>query len=315
MRDEGLLSCDEPFERLLCQGMVLAETYFRKNADGSTTWFNPTDVTVEKDDKGKPLSAALTATGETVEIGGVTKMSKSKNNGVDPQTAVDKYGADTVRLFTMFAAPPTQTLEWNDANVEGSSRFLRRLWKIAYGHIEAGQPAVLNVNGLNQQQQDLRRKTHETIVKVSGDYEQRQQFNTAIAAVMELLNDVSRLADRSTPETLAVEREAIETAVLLLSPVAPHIGHTLWEALGHSSNIIDEAWPVADEAALVKASITIVVQVNGKVRSKLDVPNGISKDDMEALALADDHVTKFTDGKTVRKVIVIPNKLVNIVAN
>ncbi len=315
MRDEGLVSCDEPFERLLCQGMVLAETYYRKNSDGSTEWFNPNDVTLEKDDKGKPISATLTATGETVEIGGTTKMSKSKNNGVDPQTAVSAYGADTVRLFTMFAAPPTQTLEWSDSGVEGASRFLRRLWKTVHGHIHAGTPSELDTNNLSKEQQDLRRKTHETIAKVSDDYSVRQQFNTAIAAVMELMNEVSRLADRSTPENLAVEREAIEAAVLLLAPVAPHIAHSLWSALGHDNNIIDTSWPMVDQAALVKASITVVIQVNGKVRSKLEVPNGIEKAEMEALALADENVKKFTDGNTVRKVIVIPNKLVNIVAN
>ncbi len=315
MRDEGLVDCDEPFKSLLCQGMVLAETYFRKNDDGSTTWFNPADITLEKDDKGKPISATLASTGERVEIGGTTKMSKSKNNGVDPQTAVNLYGADTVRLFTMFAAPPTQTLEWSDSGVEGASRFLRRLWKTVYSHIQAGTPAPLTTNGLAQQQQDLRRKTHETIAKVSDDYGVRQQFNTAIAAVMELMNEVNRCADRSTPENLAVEREAIEAAIILLAPVAPHIGHTLWEALGHDSNIIDQAWPTVDEAALVKASITIVIQVNGKVRTKLDVANGISNEDLEAMALANDNVKKFTDGNTVRKVIVVPGKLVNIVAN
>jgi leucyl-tRNA synthetase len=315
MRDEGLVDCDEPFERLLCQGMVLAETYYRKNADGSTTWFNPNDVTLEKDDKGKPIAATLTATGEPVDIGGTTKMSKSKNNGVDPQTAVDLYGADTVRLFTMFAAPPTQTLEWSDSGVEGASRFLRRLWKTAHGHIQAGTPGALNTHELAKVQQDLRRKTHETIAKVSDDYGIRQQFNTAIAAVMELMNEVNRCADRSTPETLAVEREAIEAAVILLAPVAPHICHSLWLALGHSSNVIDQAWPSVDKAALVKASVVVVIQVNGKVRSKLDVPNGISKEEMEALALDDVNVKKFTEGTTIRKVIVIPNKLVNIVAN
>lgn len=315
MRDEGLVDCDEPFKSLLCQGMVLAETYFRKNDDGSTTWFNPADITLEKDEKGKPTATTLTETGESVEIGGTTKMSKSKNNGVDPQTAVNLYGADTVRLFTMFAAPPTQTLEWSDSGVEGASRFLRRLWKTAHNHIQAGTPSALVTEGLAQQQQDLRRKTHETIAKVSDDYGVRQQFNTAIAAVMELMNEVNRCADRSTPENLAVEREAIETAIILLAPVAPHIGHALWAALGHDSNIIDQAWPSVDEAALVKSSITIVIQVNGKVRAKLDVPNGISNAELEAIALDDDNIKKFTDGNTVRKVIVVPGKLVNIVAN
>ena len=315
MRDEGLVSCDEPFERLLCQGMVLADTFYRSNPDGSTTWFNPADITLEKDDKGKPIAAKLTESGETVEIGGTTKMSKSKNNGVDPQTAVDTYGADTVRLYTMFAAPPTQTLEWSDAGVEGGSRFLRRLWKALNTHIAAGEPGTFNSNALPEPQRDLRRKTHETIAKVSDDYATRQQFNTAIAAVMELMNEVNRLADRSSPETLAVEREALETAILLLAPVTPHICHSLWLALGHSSNVIDHPWPQVDQAALVKSSITVVVQVNGKVRAKLDAPSDAPKDVLETMALEDANVLKFIEDKTVRKVIVVPNKLVNIVAN
>jgi leucyl-tRNA synthetase len=315
MRDEGLVSCDEPFERLLCQGMVLADTFYRTNEDGSKDWFNPADVSLDKDEKGKPIAAKVTATGEAVEIGGTTKMSKSKNNGVDPQTAVDTYGADTVRLFTMFAAPPTQTLEWSDAGVEGGSRFLRRLWKAVHTHIQAGEPGTFSAESLPQQQKDLRRKTHETIEKVSGDYAVRQQLNTAIAAVMELMNEVNKLADRSSPETLAVEREAIEAAILLLAPVTPHISHSLWGALGHTSNVIDESWPQVDKAAMVKDSITLVVQVNGKVRDKLDAPADAPKESLEEMALNSENVQKFTEGKTVRKVIVVPNKLVNIVAN
>ena len=315
MRDEGLVSCDEPFERLLCQGMVLADTFYRSNDDGSKDWFNPAEILLEKDEKGKPVSAKVAASGEVVEIGGTTKMSKSKNNGVDPKTAVDTYGADTVRLFTMFAAPPTQTLEWSDAGVEGGSRFLRRLWKAIYTHLQAGTPATFKLERLSQQQKNLRRKTHETIEKVSGDYAIRQQFNTAIAAVMELMNEVNKLADRSTPETLAVEREALETAILLLAPVTPHICHSLWGALGHSSHIIDEAWPQLDPAALVKDSITLVVQVNGKVRDKLEAPSDAAKESLETMALASENVQRFTDGKVVRKVIVVPNKLVNIVVN
>ena len=242
-------------------------------------------------------------------------MSKSKNNGVDPQTAVNTYGADTVRLFTMFAAPPTQTLEWSDAGVEGGSRFLRRLWKTVYTHIQAGTPGVLATDNLPQQQKDLRRKTHETIEKVSGDYEVRQQFNTAIAAVMELMNEVNRLADRSAPETLAVEREAIEAAILLLAPVTPHICHSLWIALGHTTNVIDQSWPNVDKAALEKASITLVVQVNGKVRAKMEAPNNADKEQLENMAIENENVQRFIEDKTIRKVIVVPNKLVNIVAN
>ncbi len=270
MRDEGLLDSDEPFERLLCQGMVLK--------DG-------------------------------------TKMSKSKGNTVDPQGLIDQYGADTVRLFTMFAAPPEQSLEWADSGVEGGYRFLRRLWDTAYGHLNAGTPGSLDVSKLDTNQTDLRRKTHQTIAKVSDDYGRRQTFNTAIAAVMELLNEIRKLADRSTPESLAVEREALEAAILLMAPVVPHMSHTLWNAFGHDGPVIDASWPTLDESALARSSIQVVVQVNGKVRAKLEAPVDMDKAEMEAMALADENVGRFLDGLSVRKVIVIPNKLVNIVAN
>ncbi len=270
MRDEGLLDSDEPFERLLCQGMVLK--------DG-------------------------------------TKMSKSKGNTVDPQGLIDQYGADTVRLFTMFAAPPEQSLEWADSGVEGAYRFIRRLWDTAYSHLNAGEPGTLDSAAISGSLQDLRRKTHETIAKVSDDFGRRQTFNTAIAAVMELLNETRKLSDRSTPLGLAVEREALEAAILVLAPIVPHVSHTLWNAFGHEGAVIDAAWPTLDESALARSSIQVVVQVNGKVRAKLDAPVDLDKAEMEALALADDNIQRFTADKTVRKVIVVPNKLVNIVAN
>ena len=314
MRDEGLVSGDEPFERLLCQGMVLAESFYKQNDDGSKTWYNPAEVDQERDEKGKVIRATHPEAGE-LQTGGTTKMSKSKNNGVDPQTAVDQYGADTVRLFTMFAAPPEQTLEWHDSGVEGASRFLRKLWKAAHQHLQAGQPGELSPSELSTQQKDLRRKTHETIAKVSDDYGRRQSFNTAIAATMELLNDVGKLADQSSPQGLAVEREALETAVLVLAPVAPHICHQLWLEFGHSTPVLDTAWPQVDETALVKDTQTIVVQVNGKVRAQLDIPSDAKKDTIEQIALAHENVQRFTEGQTIRKVIVVPDKLVNIVAN
>lgn len=270
MRDEGLVSCDEPFERLLCQGMVLK--------DG-------------------------------------TKMSKSKGNTVDPEELINQYGADTVRLFSMFAAPPEQSMEWSDSGVAGAYRFLQRLWKAVEGHINAGTPGKLNAANLPQAQKDLRRKTHETIAKVSDDYGRRQTFNTAIAATMELLNEVSKLADRANPQGLAVEREALETAILVLAPIVPHITQSLWQALGHKDIPLTASWPVLDESALVRSSIEIVVQVNGKVRSKLDAPIDAPQKTLEEMALAQDNVQRFLDGITVRKVIVVPNKLVNIVAN
>ncbi|MGD8175573.1 leucine--tRNA ligase [Marinimicrobium sp. ARAG 43.8] len=270
MRDEGLVSCDEPFERLLCQGMVLK--------DGA-------------------------------------KMSKSKGNTVDPGELISQYGADTVRLFSMFAAPPEQSMEWSDSGVEGAHRFLRRLWKTVHAHLQAGAPGELNADSLPDAQKDLRRKTHETIAKVGDDYGRRQTFNTAIAAVMELMNDVSKLADRATPAGLAVEREALEAAVLLLAPIVPHITQSLWTALGHDDIPLDAQWPQLDESALTRSTIEVVVQVNGKVRDKLQAPVDAPREDMEKLAQEQPNVQRFLEGVTVRKVIVVPNKLVNIVAN
>ncbi|WP_299776151.1 leucine--tRNA ligase [uncultured Pseudoteredinibacter sp.] len=309
MRDEGLVNSDEPFKRLLCQGMVLADSFYQQNDDGSKTWFNPAEVDLEKDDKGKVI-AAKSAEGQALIAGGMTKMSKSKNNGIDPQTAVDQYGADTVRLFTMFAAPPEQTLEWSDAGVEGASRFLRRLWKTVYSHLQAGEPGQISSSGLNDQQEALRHKVHSTIKKVSDDYGRRQTFNTAIAAVMEMMNEVGRQADRSTPENLAVEREALETAALLLAPVTPHISQHLWAALGNGEDVIDAQWPTADESALVQSNIMLVVQVNGKIRSKITVAADATEESIIETAKADSNVAKFLADKEIKMCKVIPNKLV-----
>ncbi len=314
MRDEGLVSGDEPFERLLCQGMVNAESFFIKS-EGKENWIEPENVVIERDDKGRFIAAKHKATGEAVEFGGVIKMSKSKANGVDPESVISQYGADTVRLFTMFAAPPEQSLEWSDSGVDGASRFLRRLWKAVEGHVNAGTPGTLDVASLPQAQKDLRRKTHETIQKVSDDYGRRQTFNTAIAATMELLNETSKLADRANPQGLAVEREALEAAILLLAPIVPHITQALWQALGNITIPLNESWPKLDESALVRSTVEVVVQVNGKLRGKLDVAVDAPKEQLEQLALEQENVQRFLDGLTIRKVIVIPNKLVNIVAN
>ncbi len=238
------------------------------------------------------------------------KMSKSKGNTVDPQEMIEEYGADTVRLFMMFAAPPEQSLEWNDSGVEGAFRFLKRLWRLVAEHVEAGLPGALNVDSLDDNAKALRRKTHETIQKVSDDFGRRHTFNTAIAAVMELINDVSKFDGDA-----AVKHEALEAAVLVLAPITPHASHALWQALGHDEAVLNAAWPDVDESALVKDSIELVVQVNGKVRAKLEVPANADKDTVENLAKAEPNVQKFTDGKTIRKVIVVPGKLVNIVAN
>jgi len=314
LRDVGLVDSSEPFKRLLTQGMVLAETYYRNEDNGGKTWFNPADVTVERDNKGQVVRALLKSDGEPVEIGGVTKMSKSKNNGIDPQSIIDEFGADTVRLFMMFAAPPEQSLEWSDSGVEGAHRFLKRLWRMVNEHAANGDVPALDAESLSADQKALRLKTHETIAKVSDDISRRLTFNTSIAAVMELLNEVGKLND-DAPQSRAVRQEALETAVLVLAPIVPHICHQLWQTLGHEEPVVEASWPEADKKAMVRSEITVVLQVNGKVRAKADVPADIAKDELEKLALENENVQRFTDDKTVRKVIVVPGKLVNVVAN
>lgn len=313
MRDQGLVDSDEPFKRLLCQGMVLADTYYREGENGGQEWISPTDVQVETDDKGRFVSATLKSDGEPVLSAGVSKMSKSKNNGIDPQIMIDKYGADTVRLFMMFAAPPEQSLEWSDSGVDGAHRFLKRLWKQAFDHLQAGGDIVaLDTSALTDDQQALRRKVHETIQKVSDDVERRQTFNTAIAAVMELSNAISKFVDVSE-QGRAVSQEALQTAVQLLAPIVPHITHELWTALGQEGDILTAPWPQVDESALVRTSIEMVVQVNGKVRAKINVAADADKDVILHTALAEENVQKHMADKSIRKQIVVPGKLVNIV--
>ncbi len=270
MRDEGLVSSDEPFIKLLCQGMVLK--------DG-------------------------------------VKMSKSKGNTIDPQELIDQYGADTVRLFTMFAAPPEQSLEWNDSAVDGAYRFLRKLWKGVRAHVLADDNGLSIPDDLNQAQQDLRYKTHATILKVSNDFDNRQTFNTAIAAIMELLNDVIKIPDDFSKGKLAVEREALEVIIMLLSPISPHICDHLWNMLGNKDLLINEKWPVPDQSILTKKVLKIVVQVNGKLRAQIEVPNESTKEFIEKMSREHENVKRFTDGLTIRKIILVPNKLVNIVAS
>ncbi|MDR5867028.1 leucine--tRNA ligase [Halomonas koreensis] len=312
MRDFGLVDSDEPFQRLLTQGMVIAETFYRPAENGGKDWFNPADVEVRRDDKGRPVSAVLTTDGAPVEMGGIEKMSKSKNNGVDPQAMIDRFGADTVRLFMMFAAPPEQSLEWSDSGVEGAHRFLKRLWRLVADHLAAGAPGDLDVAALSEPQRELRRKTHETIQKATDDIGRRTTFNTAIAAVMELANALGKFDDAS-PRGLAVAREAVEACVLLLAPITPHACHALWAELGHAEPAIDAAWPAVDESALARDAIEMVVQVNGKLRARLDVPADADKAAIEAQAMAAENVRRHVEGKTVRKIIVVPGKLVNIV--
>jgi len=241
-----------------------------------------------------------------------SKMSKSKGNTVDPQALIDEYGADTARLFMMFAAPPTQSLEWSDAGVEGAHRFLKRLWHRVYQHIGAGMVTALDTGILNKEQKALRHQVHSTIAKISDDMSRRHTFNTAIAAVMELVNALYKFDDGSE-QGRAVMQEALEACILLLSPIAPHITHTLWHSLGHENAVIDQAWPQADEAAMVKDEIQIIVQVNGRLRARIDVPTDATREQIEQIAIADANVLRFTEGKTIVKIIVVPGRLVNVV--
>ncbi len=313
MRDAGLAVSDEPFTRLLTQGMVCKETYFREADNGKKTYFNPAAVATVADEKGRVIEARANVDGQPVQIGPVEKMSKSKNNGIDPQTLIDKYGADTVRLYTMFAAPPEQSLEWSDSAVEGASRFLRGLWRLVHEHVAVGAAPTVAAVSLDEAQRTLRRRVHETIVKVTDDISRRYKFNTAIAAVMELVNALQKAA-AADDATRAVKQEGLETCVLLLAPIVPHTTEVMWEALGHApGSLLDAPWPVADSAALVRDELNIVVQVNGKKRAELAVPADLDAAGVEAAALADPQVARHLEGLTVRKVVVIPGRLVNIV--
>ncbi|WP_439887417.1 leucine--tRNA ligase [Pseudomonas sp. MBLB4123] len=314
MRDEGLLSSNEPFKNLLTQGMVVADTYYRLADNGGKDWFNPADVVVERDAKGKVVAAKLASDGLPVEIGGTEKMSKSKNNGVDPQAMIDAYGADTCRLFMMFASPPDMSLEWSDSGVEGGSRFLRRVWRLAQGHVSQGLPGALDKNALNDEQKAVRRAIHLAIKQASTDIGQHHKFNTAIAAVMTLMNVLEKAPQASALDR-ALLQEGLETVALLLAPITPHICHELWQRLGHAEAIIDARWPALDESALVQDSLTLVVQVNGKLRGQIEVPASASREEVEAAARGNENVLRFTEGLAIRKVIVVPGKLVNIVAN
>jgi leucyl-tRNA synthetase len=273
MRDAGIVTSDEPFKKLLTQGMVLK--------DG-------------------------------------TKMSKSKGNTVDPLPLIEKYGADTVRMFTMFASPPDQSLEWSDSGVEGSYRFLKRLWKIVADH-DVVSIANISKAELSPDQRKLRLKSHQSLEKISDDYGRRNTFNTAIAATMELLNATTKFIDAQSvplsPHDKIVVQESLEIIIAVMAPIVPHFSHVLWQHLGHSGAVIDATWPVVDPTALAQDSILVVVQVNGKLRAKLEVAKDLPKQELEALALEDETVKRFTDAGTIRKVIVVPGKLVNIVVN
>ncbi len=339
MRDEGLVQGDEPFKKLLTQGMVVADTFYREESNGAKDWINPADVDIVRDEKGRMTAATLKADGQPVQIGGMEKMSKSKNNGVDPQALIDQYGADTSRLFMMFAAPPDASLEWSDAGVEGAHRFLRRLWKFAStfamrADAALAQPATTAVAhaGNNKKLEAIRFELHSILKQANIDYA-RNQFNTVVSACMKLLNllesdkfefDVADEADRAgiNRQFLATTAETLSVLVRLLYPVTPHIGYALWQELsprmgqllGRPLQALDsEGWPQHDDKALVQSEIELVVQVNGKLRGKITVAADADQATIEATALANADVQRFMEGKPAKKVILVKGKLVNVV--
>jgi leucyl-tRNA synthetase len=291
MRDEGLMpGLSEPFTNLLTQGMVLAESYYT-DASGRRDWINPADVVVQRDSKGR-IASAKTKDGRDVIYDGIGTMSKSKNNGVDPQALIDKYGADTARFFIIFASPPTHTLEWSDEGVEGSFRFLRRLWKFA-----ASSHAIPELSS-----KEARFEIH-TVLKQANYDMQKQQFNTVASAAMKILNALEK----------SPSREGLSILLRLLSPVTPHVTHHLWRELKFGEDIMKAPWPEPDAAALEQDEVELVVQVNGKLRGSIRVPKAADRAAIEELARANPNVQRFVAGQNVKKVVVVPGRLVNLV--
>ena len=312
MRDEGLVQGDEPFKNLLTQGMVIAPTFYREEKNGKKLWINPADVDVEVDAKARPIGAKLRSDGQSVVIGGTEKMSKSKNNGVDPQAIIEQYGADTARLFMMFAAPPDQQLEWSDSGVEGAFRFLKRVWKAVHEHVEQGPVSAYREGEVTSAAKALRLQLHQTIQKIDDDFGRRKTFNTAIAAVMELLNALGKF-DEQTPTARSVVQEALEAVILLLTPIVPHISQTLWAELRPGSALLDQSFPKADPVALVQSEIELMIQVNGKLRGSLRVAKDADKATLEQLAMTHEAVQKQLAGGTAKKIVVVPGRLINVV--
>jgi len=314
MRDLRLLEFGEPFTRLLTQGMVLNHIYSYQPAGGRKRYFNPADVDTRRGPEGAEVHEVVTADLGTVRVTheGLGKMSKSESNGVDPEGLIERFGADTARLFTMYASPPEQTLEWSDEGVQGAARFIRRLWNAVYEHVAAGPAPPLDTSALTPAQRELRRSAHQALAKATDDIGRRRNFNTAIAAIMELLNAIRRFGDASA-HGRAVRHEALRIAILVLAPITPHVCHALWQALGSTTALVDERWPAADAAALAQDTHEIVVQVNGKLRGRISVAVNADEAAVRAAALADQRVRKFVADKPVRRVIVVPGKLVNVV--
>ncbi|MCT8774886.1 leucine--tRNA ligase [Glaesserella parasuis] len=309
LRDAGFVTSDEPTEKLLCQGMVLADAYYYTSPTNERIWVSPTEVTVERDEKGRILKA-FDKEGRALVHSGMTKMSKSKNNGIDPQEMVEKYGADTVRLFMMFASPAEMTLEWQESGVEGAKRFLGRLWNLAYEYAQSPATVALDPTALSKEQKDLRRDVHKTIAKVSDDIGRRQTFNTAIAAIMELMNKLTK-APLVNDQDKAVMAEALNAVIRMLYPITPHICFELWQALGNEGSIDFAPWVVADEKAMVEDEKLVVVQVNGKVRGKITVSATATEGEVKAIAKADENVAKYLEGVEIVKEIYVPFKMLS----
>jgi leucyl-tRNA synthetase len=331
MRDLGLVSVDEPFMRLLTQGMVLNEIFYRREGSGRITYYNPADVELKHDDKGERVGAVLRSDGKPVESDGIGTMSKSKNNGVDPQDLIEKYGADTARLFMMFASPPEQTLEWSDSGVEGAYRFLRRLWDFCYknaGYIRFPK-SIARITDWTAEDSRLREKRfeiHRILHQANYDYG-RQQYNTVASAGMKILNALERMpVDTASLEAATNKRpinarlqlmnEGIGILLRIIHPIVPHVTHKLWQEL-HFDQVLGDLgsvpWPQVDESALIQDEIELVLQVNGKLRGHMRAPKSAGRDELEQLALAHDAVTRYTNGQAVKKVVVIPGRLVNVV--
>lgn len=312
MRDEGIVAVDEPFQRLLTQGMVLAGTWYREDANGKKEWFNPADVNPITDDKGRIVSGSLMTDGKPVIYGGMEKMSKSKNNGVDPENLVQTYGADTARLYTIFTSPPENSLEWSDSGVEGSLRFLRRIWTYCLENKDEIQPNCEMPQdfqaALNDKHKKIRREIHTQIKSAQFDYD-RLQFNTVVSSAMKIFNAISEIENGQ----IALKTESVQALLLLLNPIVPHITTALWQELGFAGEIADTPMPQVDEQALIADEVLYVVQINGKKRAEITVPAALSKEEIEQTVLNNEAVQKHTDGKAVKKIIVVPKKLVSIV--
>jgi leucyl-tRNA synthetase len=314
MRDLGMIATDEPFTNLLTQGMVLNHIYFRKGDKGGIQYFAPDEVEPIADASGRVTGATAKADGAPVEYGGMGTMSKSKRNGIDPQDIIDRYGADTARLFIVFAAPPENTLEWSDAGAEGAHRFLKRLW--AYGQkcaeALAAPAAAVDWTQAPAALRDARRELHANLRQADYDY-RRFQFNTVVSAAMKSLNALEAAPLDGSAAATGLAREGLSVLLRLLNPIVPHLTHAMWTELGFAGDLMSAAWPRVDEAALARAEIELVLQINGKLRGHVRVPADASREAIERAALASEELRRHAAGAAPKKVVVVPGRLVNVV--